>query len=679
MANVDVKPEKVQLLKRAGSAPAERGKKVEQREESTPQEGAKAGFVRVETIPAKLTDVDVVARKAAFLFQSLVTQGVKSTVGTFGWVNSSLFQNAVTVSFWAQIIEDGIGHGDLTGLSWGYALVLAAVLVLITYLMSRLSPPEKNLKVNSMAHPRYPDVVVVLARELKSVTKTSGELMSTTFGICFAVSLYNAAMNTFAIVFSADVKNKYFVSSNGGHKLFHVHLLYSVLLTVLVVVFSFQIVRRSTKKSAVAKKENGEPLNDVVQSKKKPTALSKENEDNLLNSEGAKSNALNKELESHELEATKEVGGTETNKKDGEEEMIEMPTKEVTDMTETNQSSAEKGLEVKNMALVTDKKMEKMHLLEGKETKKMVTVKGRQMKKTKKKKPSQVLGALIKGLLMAFAWRAVFAIIIEEIVGENSSEKPPAAWSYAFIVYGLTTLLLSSGDVFGFYVKKADLFEWDDEAVEYVGSILDSSLKFIVGLAFSSGFQSIFAYEDPNHKVTAAWVYCGIMLILMVITSIYVKKLLLKISEKFDGWLEFIDDNIEAIDFDEWDRTHERKSFCTYCRINAAETFIDAIMISAGLSFTPAVNATLAYWLDMDEGLDESLYVWLAFLLAFAITAILTVYLGRALKTATEAAGEFLDDCLDFIGLSYDSEAEENRKAMETIAKTNGQVQPEKS
>jgi len=51
--------------------------------------------------------------------------------------------------------------------------------------------------------------------------------------------------------------------------------------------------------------------------------------------------------------------------------------------------------------------------------------------------------------------------------------------------------------------------------------------------------------------------------------------------------------------------------------------------------------------------------------------------LGRALTKATEAAGEFFDDCLDFIGLSYDSEAEE--EAMKQIALTNGQIQNMKS
>jgi hypothetical protein len=120
-------------------------------------------------------------------------------------------------------------------------------------------------------------------------------------------------------------------------------------------------------------------------------------------------------------------------------------------------------------------------------------------------------------------------------------------------------------------------------------------------------------------------------------------------------------------------------------------------MIAAGLSFKPAVDATLAYWLNIDKvcvprygdtlsniwplnflkGLDEAAWKWVAFLLAFLITSLLTVYLGRMLHTATAAAGEFLDDVLDFIGLSYDSEAEEKRIAKELVALKSGQAKQE--
>jgi len=286
----------------------------------------------------------------------------------------------------------------------------------------------------------------------------------------------------------------------------------------------------------VTNKNVEEPLNDVERTKEKPLLVRKENEENLINSGEAKENALNIEDKGQKIDVNAEAWSEGTNKKDDEVEMIGEHIKEVTNITKIDITPSDNDRVVNKMAVETDKDTEKTPMLGCKEIEKMDTLlKSREMKKTKKKKPGQVLGTLIKGLLMAFAWRAVFTIIIEEIVGETSSGKPPVLWSYAIIVYLLSTVLLSLGDIFGSVIKGTSCLEEKVEAVEYVGSILDASLKFIVALAFSSGFQSLFAYEDPNHKVTACWVYCGIMLLLMVLTTIYVKKLLLKISEKFDG------------------------------------------------------------------------------------------------------------------------------------------------
>jgi len=47
----------------------------------------------------KFTKVDVVAQKAAFLVQALTTEAVTRIVGSFGWANSSLLTNAVTVTY----------------------------------------------------------------------------------------------------------------------------------------------------------------------------------------------------------------------------------------------------------------------------------------------------------------------------------------------------------------------------------------------------------------------------------------------------------------------------------------------------------------------------------------------------------------------------------------------------
>jgi len=277
------------------------------------------------------------------------------------------------------------------------------------------------------------------------------------------------------------------------------------------------------------------------------------------------------------------------------------------------------------------------------------------------KKPQDVLGSLVFGTVIAFAWRGVFAILIVSIVGENSSGRATAVWSYAIIVSVVAILLLTVGDMTGFFVSRASFLQSKKEEVTYVGSALEGALKFTVGLAYANAFKTSFGMLNREQELTACWVYFGIMLVIMVLTSIYLKKLILMISQKVDGLLEFIDDHVDAIDFEEWDRTHERKSFFTYARMNAAEILIDSTVIAAGLSVTPAVKATLIYYLKTDDGADTVSGVWVAFLVAVIITSVVAGHLGKVVTKASEAAGEFLDDCLDYIGLSYCSEDEEEK------------------
>jgi len=250
------------------------------------------------------------------------------------------------------------------------------------------------------------------------------------------------------------------------------------------------------------------------------------------------------------------------------------------------------------------------------------------------------------------------------------------------VVYGVVTLLLSAGDIAGFLIyKTARIFMNKIEELEFVGGILDSALKFNVGLALINACTSTFALLSIKNNLIASWLYCFGMLIIMVATTIWIKKLLLELDKKIDGWLEFIDDHIDMLDFDEWDRTHERNSYCTYCRKNASNVFITAIEIASGRSVLPAVNVTLSYCIEKSDHVIhiEEVSVWIAFLLGLLLTSLVTVYLGRILTKTAEVITEFVDEIIELMELDsgtkdksdceksvgLDSQGEDNKRKMQ--------------
>jgi len=141
----------------------------------------------------KYTKVDVVAQKAAFLVQALTTEAVTRIVGSFGWANSSLLTNAVTVTYAFLWPDESISTGIFLLLCWGYFLVLLIIVLYMSWCMRNLLIAEKDSKAKAVNHPYYSRTLVLVVREFNHVTKNFITLATTTFGISCAIALNQAA------------------------------------------------------------------------------------------------------------------------------------------------------------------------------------------------------------------------------------------------------------------------------------------------------------------------------------------------------------------------------------------------------------------------------------------------------------------------------------------------------
>lgn len=178
---------------------------------------------------------------------------------------------------------------------------------------------------------------------------------------------------------------------------------------------------------------------------------------------------------------------------------------------------------------------------------------------------------------------------------------------------------------------------------------MEGALQFAVGLAWVDAFKASFRTMSTDDEMAAAWAYCAIMIVVMVLSTIYFKKCLFSISADVGGILEFIDDNIDAIDFyDDWERNEgARRPFPIYLRDNFIELSMYAISLAAGFSLSPAIQATISYFLEKDSDADTVLGSWLAVIGVFSVSALITLYLGRLMKkarTARKLAVAFIED-----------------------------------
>jgi len=258
----------------------------------------------------------------------------------------------------------------------------------------------------------------------------------------------------------------------------------------------------------------------------------------------------------------------------------------------------------------------------------------------KSSKPLKDVIKTVSGLTIAFAWRSFFVVFIISIVGEVDSDVS-GYWVYAIIITILATALLSIQELYTCCIPNFESlpFRRNSSEREYLGGVLVSALQYAVGLAWVDAFEATFRTMSTEDEMAANWAYCGIMIVVMVLSTLYLKKCLLKIAAEIGGILEFIDDNIDAIDFyDDWERNEgARRPFPVYLRDHFIELSMYAISLAAGFSISPAINATISYFLEDDPNADTVLGSWIAVVGVFIITTLVTLYLGTIVRRARRA------------------------------------------
>jgi len=270
-----------------------------------------------------------------------------------------------------------------------------------------------------------------------------------------------------------------------------------------------------------------------------------------------------------------------------------------------------------------------------------------------KVKPLKEAAKTVSGLIIAFGWRGFFIVFIMSTTqyGDDNEDNVSGFWTEAIIITVLVTVYLSLLDLYSCCVPKIDGIPFQRKASEreYLSDILIASLQYVVGLSYVDAFVVTFKEMNEENEMIANWTYCGIMVVVLGISQLYLKKCMLGIASEVGGLLKFVDDNIDAINFTDELEMKDERLFIVHLRDNFIELSLFAISLSAGFSVSPAINVTIEYMLSLNSNTDTVLGSWIAVVCVFIVSTLLTLYLGTILKKARVARKNAIVNAKDLL------------------------------
>lgn len=261
------------------------------------------------------------------------------------------------------------------------------------------------------------------------------------------------------------------------------------------------------------------------------------------------------------------------------------------------------------------------------------------------------------GIVIAWAWRGYFQVFILLILDENHDNALVGYWIYAFLIAFFVVLILSIFDLYQCVPIYEDLpFQTQSSEREYIFEVLKAAIVFVVALSFIEAFTESFdEFSDGETEVTAQWIYCGLVSVIMIVSNLYLEHLVFGIGTIASGIATEVTDSVNSLRGSKAaEKIIRRETFWNYFLHRSVYVLNTSVSVAAAFSVRDAVKSLLqelsteSSTKSDDNDINWGRLIrgaWFATLGAMFISATATIYLAKVIKRAqTRSKAQGLQD-----------------------------------
>jgi len=249
------------------------------------------------------------------------------------------------------------------------------------------------------------------------------------------------------------------------------------------------------------------------------------------------------------------------------------------------------------------------------------------------------------GIVIAWAWRGYFQVFILLILDENESSAVLGYWIYSFMIASFVVILLSIFDLYQCVPTYEDLpFQSSSPERSYILEVLKASIVFVVALSFIESFTETFdSLSDSGSEITAQWIYCGLVGVIMIISNLYLEILIMGVGNLASGIVSGAGKAVNTVRGTERkEKITQRETFWRYLLKNVVYVLNTSVSVAAAFAVRDAVKIVLEEASERTNqyGEDETNWSrliggsWCACMAALTMSALATVYLTKVIKAA---------------------------------------------